>query len=289
MNIIRMCGSFCTNLIYIPSQVNSQINGKITGIAALQNFASSMLVVAQKAFIAMETTTPRIDYVVTLLSGAHEVLIVPQSITTLADTVRQVEKLSTPKKIRNQTLCKLAYLVTALFSQTVRLLQFIDSHGGSTLATCIHYDQQHLGGLVARVGSSRVFNGLGIGTLEGFKNKMAILSSLLVIAHAVISFNRIAPEERPLTEFDPKNEKWITYLNSYKARKFEAQRRQKSLIIANELCKIASICCFGKTGWPVSCFNVVSSFIEVSKESYRAYHIGSRRPEYEDLPTLHFV
>lgn len=289
MDMIRMCGSFCVNLVYVPSQIAPNINGRITGIAAMQNFASSLLVVAQKAFSAFNVETPRIDYVVTLLSGAHEVLIVPQSVTTLADTVRQAEKLSNLKKLRLQTVCKLAYLATALLSQSVRLLEFIDSHGGHTLATLIEYDHQNLGGLVTRVGSSCVFNKLGIATLEGFKTKMAILSSLLVIVHALVSYKNTAPVSYAKKKKQDPTGLDHVQTNFYKRRKFDAQPIFKTLIAANEFCKIGSICYFGKTNWQVACFNVISSLIEVSKESYRAYHVGSKAATSETLPTLDFA
>ena len=223
-----------------------RLNGRITGIYALQAFALSTLALVKKSYSDHAIRAPRIDHAIHLLKDAQQVLVnIPMTFTCLADLLKALRELS-QEDFTCELLFKNASLISALCAHTIGLLQFIDQHGGRAIAQCIKWDKTYLNGMAARVGQSRLFTVCHMSTLSGFQDGMSILSNVMTIAQTALEYKRIAQED-PFKE----DHKRLCLLN-----------------VACATCRIASLFLVGTT-WPMLCFGVVSAVLHISKELYQ--------------------
>lgn len=267
-----------------------RLNGKTTGVIALEELACSILLIAQKHYSAH--ATPRIDHVLRLLTIAKQIMKnVPLTFMYLDDSVHALERL--PQKCTAANLCKTAACVSGLFAQTLGLLEFIDEHGGHTLSKLVLWDQLYLRSIAAKVGSSRIFHLLGITTLGNLKNAWTITSSISTIAHSLLNFRKkwhkydtkIALEEIQAHRPELGNDARLRAMQGnilQLRRQIQTEKRTLYFLkIANETCKIASVFVIGSATWPVLSFGLVGAVLLVSQEVYKRSVLDKKR-EAED-------
>lgn len=266
-----------------------RLNGKTTGIIALEELACSILLIAQKAYSLHDYPTPRIDHVVHLLTSAKQIMRhVPLTLTCLDDTLRALQKLA--QRRTPAAICKNIAFLTGLSSQVIGLLEFIDQHGGHTVATIMTWDQKYLGGRAASLGSSRLFTLFGITTLASFRNALTITSALFAITHVGLTYRRkiykyeleiqrhgLYSAMHPMQVLQ-RNRKLIGLYRGIQAEK----RTLYSLRVANGVCNIASVFIIGSTLWPALGFGVVSAVLLVSQELYKR-NIDDKKKEVNKM------
>lgn len=237
------------NSVKKMEEIPAVLKKEITNTHAIQELIHSVLLMIQKAHADHEISAPFLDHLTSAIGNIQQMITnVPMTLMSLDDTLKALEQL--PQKCTYETLGKNAVLISALFAKTIGLLQFIDKQGGSTIASLIQLDEQYLGGIAARVGSSCLFTS----TLGGFKDELTFFSSFFAIVNATLAHKKNINTEMATSRPDIQA--------SFEAVYF--------LTVASETCKIVTMFCAASTTWPVLCFGVVRAVLKISKELYKA-------------------